>query len=136
MKKYNMSEIMKKAWAKFKEVRRRFYRDEYQRNATIKEYTFSYCLKLAWREVKASVAFAAKMAKIVAKGEFRCRDDFWVSLTSGIVSGRHTYSYRSDFKACGFKWQYVGAGAYTYNRDGFAWVGNDEAIEKLIKRFS
>ena len=135
MKKYNMSEIMKKAWKRYHEVRNNFYRTESERNLTIKQYDFSHCLKLAWRAVKAAMAFVAKMAEIIAKGGFDYEGKFFVNTTTNIISGKYTYHYRNDFKSCGFKWQYVGGSAYTYNNNGFAWVGNAESTTKLIKMY-
>lgn len=136
MKKYNLSEIMKKAWKRYHDVRNSFYANESQKLWAIKENTFSYCLKLAWREVKDAMALAAKMAEFIAKGEFRHNDEFFVDMSTNIIGGRATYHYRNDFKRCGFKWQYVGGSAYTYSSNGFAWVGNAETTQKLIKMYA
>lgn len=127
MKKYNKSEIMKKAWEIFRLCNSPALK-------TCLPYTFSEALKYAWAEAKKAAEKAEKIAeamkkKIVGFAQGEC----FVDLTTGIIGGYGTYHNRGIFKKCGFHWKYVGGTAYNYNSNGFAWAGSESAVQALLK---
>ena len=125
--KYNKSEIMKRAWVLF-----RMMNSSYTKSFL--NYTFSDALKSAWKETKKVFDKAEKIADAMSKRivEF-AKSECFVNITTGVIGGRSTYQNRAIFKKCGFRWQYVGGTAYEYNKDGFAWVGSDNAIKSLLE---
>lgn len=61
MKKYNLSEIMKNAWAKYRKFNANLGRT--REGKKIIHWTFSMCLKSAWATAKEAVKAATEFAK-------------------------------------------------------------------------
>jgi enoyl-[acyl-carrier-protein] reductase (NADH) len=61
---FNRAEIMKKAWAKYREFRK-FYAS-WQIERGIVDASFSNCLSIAWRIAKSEASAAAAQAKALA----------------------------------------------------------------------
>lgn len=64
MKKYNLSEIMTKAWAHYRKLNAPYQTYESRKiGKMIVVHTFSECLKAIWAEAKAAIEAAAESAK-------------------------------------------------------------------------
>ncbi len=61
MKKYNLSEIMKSAWAQYRKFNAPYGKN--REGKKIIRWTFSACLKAAWTRAKEDIKAAAEAAK-------------------------------------------------------------------------
>lgn len=115
MKKYNLSEIMKKAWKLFKGSRKlseRFW------------ITMSEAMKKAWAEAKVAV----KANAIIAQKYFNFNIsgcEVLINLGDGIVSGE-TYKCKETLKAYGLK----------FNGHEKYWEGSVKDIEDLVRAYA
>lgn len=94
MKKYNRSEIMKKAWRTYNSFKR-----------CVEQYrlSFSECLKRAWALAKEE---ERKNAFFEANSYFYTNIlgcEVHVNVPDGIISGR-TYGIKKELKNAGFRW--------------------------------
>lgn len=115
MKKYNLSNIMKRAWTLYKGARKlseRFW------------IAMSEAMKKAWAEAKAMVKANAIIAQKYFNFNIRgC--EVLINLGDGIVSGE-TYGCKETLKAYGLK----------FNGHEKYWEGSTEDIEDLVRAYS
>ena len=115
MRKYNLSDIMKRAWALYrgrKKLSDRFW------------ITMSEALKKAWAEAKAMV----KANVIIAQRYFNFNIsgcEVLINLGDGIVSGE-TYGCKETLKAYGLK----------FNGHEKYWEGSTKDIEDLVRAYA
>lgn len=115
MKKYNLSNIMKRAWSLYKGAKKlseRFW------------ITFSKAMKKAWSEAKAMV----KANAIIAQRYFNFNlsgCEVLINLGDGIVSGE-TYGCKETLKAYGLK----------FNGHEKYWEGSVKDIEELVRTYA
>lgn len=115
MKKYDLSNIMKRAWTLYRGSRKlseRFW------------ITMSEAMKKAWAEAKAAV----KANAVIAQRYFNfCISgcEVLVNLGDGVVSGE-TYKCKETLKAYGLK----------FNGHEKYWEGAIEDIEELVRSYA
>lgn len=117
MKKYNLSNIMKNAWNKYRQAQK-----------WVSKLSFSECLRRAWKDAKKALETAALIEKI-SQRRFEIGQIFYGSLLfmrravvaeSGcfgwVISGK-TYRVKGALKDMGFRWDCEARNWYTEDAD-------------------
>ncbi|MCM1237397.1 MAG: hypothetical protein NC489_45610 [Ruminococcus flavefaciens] len=121
MKKYNLSEIMKNAWARFRELNApyNYYRGYGEKK--IVHFSFSYCLKAAWAKAKQFARTFTGLVKNVQVGGTLCHPVLVnVDMDDLTVTG-NTYPARKIMREFGLDW----------DKENKAWIGSRENLNKL-----
>lgn len=117
MKKYNLSNIMKNAWARFRK-----YNAPYSGKIV---HTFASCLKAAWDEAKdAARVFTGMVRNVKVAGTVCYPVLVNVDMDNLTVTG-NTFHVRQLMREIGLAW----------DRIAKAWTGNRETLNTLCCKY-
>lgn len=126
MKKYNLSNIMKNAWAIYRKRNAPYNRLPGQTKITKIIHTFSSCLKSAWYEAKKAARVFSGIVRNVCVGGTVCHPiHVNVDMDNLTVTG-NTFPVRKIMREMGLAW------------DGTAkaWTGSREALNALCCKYA
>ena len=126
MKKYNLSDIMKNAWALYRKYNAPYNRNPGQTRFTKIIWKFSACLHLAWaRAKKAARVFTGIVRDVCVGGTAFHPIHVDVDMDNLTVTG-NTYPVRQLMREMGLSWDGIAK----------AWTGSREILNALCAKYA
>lgn len=118
MKKYNLSNIMKSAWARFRK-----YNAPYNGKII---HTFSSCLKAAWAEAKDATRMFTGVVRNVRVGGTVCHPILVNVDMGGLTVTGNTFPVRQLMRELGLAWDGIAK----------AWTGSRETLNSICCKYA